>query len=88
MKLRLKAPSVCRQDFDIWDTVLSRCRPMRLETMSTEQDARDAALMRELVELRSIGAYANVRQLQTMAGEDGCSVGGWMRHYRWVSDKW
>lgn len=51
-------------------------------------DDRDADLMWELVDLRSIGAYADVRMLQTLAGEDGCSIGGWMGHYRWESPKW
>lgn len=36
---------VCKVDFEIWDTVLARRSGWRLETMSRQQDKRDAAIM-------------------------------------------
>lgn len=47
-------------------------------------DDRDADLMLELVDLRSIGAYRDVRGLQLMAGQDGYVFYGWMGHYSWI----
>lgn len=82
-----------KEDAAVWASIARRQRftvygPSGLLATIRATELRDADLMLELVELRSIDAYANVRQLQTMAGEDGCSVGGWMGHYRWISDKW
>jgi hypothetical protein len=79
------------EDVNIWFHVVQRFRPISLgqtmiATSAFKQDRRDADLMLQLVDYRSWGAYANVRQLQTLAGEDGCSVGG--EYYRWVSPKW
>ncbi len=59
-----------------------------MQSLASVSADRDFALMLELCHLRAMGAYADVRQLQTMTGQDGCAVGGWMRHYRWVSDRW
>lgn len=94
MNSRQKRASLTPEDLRIWLLVTYRfCRrnvvlKAPIVGFAPGVDDRDADLMRELVDLRSIGAYADVRMLQEMAGQDGCSVGGWMGHYRWVSDKW
>jgi hypothetical protein len=49
-------------------------------------DRRDADLMWECTNLRQVGAYFNVRQFQTLAGEDGLALRG--RVYQWVSPKY
>ncbi len=87
MSLRsLVRAELTEEDFDIFCDVWARTRFPWF--WHKGPDNRDGDLMWELVDLRSMGAYADVRMLQTMAGQDGCSVGGWMRHYRWVSPKW
>lgn len=81
--------SYTAEDFEIWLTVVrASAMPAQLWVLSEIQNYRDASLMLELTELRAIEAYGDVRALQIMAGQDGCSVGGWMGHYRWVSDCW
>jgi hypothetical protein len=45
LKPRLLKFAVCKTDFDIWDRVLAKCRPMRLETLSRASDQRDAQVM-------------------------------------------
>lgn len=55
-----------------------------LHARGLESDRRDADLMLELVDLRSIGAYANVRRLQAWAGQDGFVFRSWMGWYSWA----
>jgi hypothetical protein len=90
MKPRPSASMLTSEDLITWGKFLLRWSPAGADPYGTsmEADRRDADLMWELVDLRSIGAYGDVRHLQIMAGQDGCSVGGWMGHYRWVSSKW
>lgn len=93
MKNRLKSGPLTDEDRAAWfDWQVNRKRDWSLwgalERRSAESDQRDADLMLELVELRSIGAYADVRHLQTVAGQDGYAAGGWMGRYRWHSPKW
>jgi hypothetical protein len=94
VKTHLLSVPLSEEDGDIWLIVV---RPwgrrygmvqQRVLDAANRADARDADLMWELVDLRSIGAYADVRHLQAVAGQDGFSAGGWMHHYRWTSPKW
>jgi hypothetical protein len=83
MKPRLNAP-LTQEDFDIWDRIADPygLKPGVPLWGYIRSDRRDADLMFELVDLRSCGAYFNVRQLQIMAGQDGC---GWVgRVYVWA----
>jgi hypothetical protein len=85
LKPRLPSAPLTDDDTDIWNAVAWRggfADCFVLEDCSFDSDRRDADLMFELVDLRSCGAFFNVRQLQTMAGQDGC---GWVgRVYKWA----
>jgi hypothetical protein len=86
MKPRLEVPqsAYTQEDAAIWLTVCPTIR--HLLTWARYSDRRDADLMLQCADYRVIGAYANVRQVQTMAGQDGCAVRG--EYYSWVSPKW
>jgi hypothetical protein len=63
MKPRLLVLPICKVDFDIWDAVLAKCRPMRLETISHESDRRDAALMWSMVGVAGQFALADRHEI-------------------------
>jgi len=89
MKPRLKEAPWTTEDFQIL-TAQWVGRGLRVPLFplghSVSADRRDADLMLQCAFYRQMGAYANVRQVQTMAGEDGCAVRGDI--YSWVSPKW
>lgn len=65
------------QDLDIWVSVgyrfpeLPHYTPGWLRIIAGSADHRDAVLMLSCTDFRLDGAYANVRMLQTMTGQDG-----------------
>jgi hypothetical protein len=78
MKPRPESARLTTEDQLIWNRLCQRGRFR--DAIIAER--RDADLMFELIDLRSCGAYFNVRQLQIMAGQDGC---GWVgRAYKWA----
>lgn len=81
MKPRLDSAEFTEEDKAIW---LRICEGEPFDHLAcaalyATADRRDADLMLQLTDLRSIGAYANVRTMQTWWGQDGFGFGG-----RWI----